>query len=492
MITVGGYELDYEQLEAATSESSNVLVVAGAGSGKTTTIVGKIKYMFENGINSSDILCISFTNASVSSLHDKILKETGSNIEVYTFHKLSMNIIENNKLEYKLSRPDLLEYLVDEYFNSLIYDDINIMYTYLKYLSVFNLKINVLKRYKKNFNNSISNLIIKFIRLMKTNGYTIYDFNKFKKRRYSKDFYLLKLILIIYQYYMDELESNNELDFDDLIIKATDIINNGGLIHNYKCIIIDEFQDSSFVRFNLIRSIQNRTKSKLFVVGDDFQSIYKFAGCNLNIMLDFNKYPNTKIYNITNTYRNSQELIDIAGSFVMKNKRQIPKKLKSNIHLDNPIVIVRYKNYKSDFKKLLKKINVKNSILILGRYNKDIYKILDKDYNVSSGLSIEYIPMKRKMKYMTVHKSKGLEEDVVIIINLTDDKMGFPSKLEDDKILNLVSPRVDKYPYSEERRLFYVALTRTKSYVYLYTPMTNESTFVNELKRIGHIKDIKL
>ena len=205
-------------------------------------------------------------------------------------------------------------------------------------------------------------------------------------------------------------------------------------------------------------------------------------------MLDFNKrFKDGSIYKITNTYRNSQELIDIAGSFVMKNKNQIKKNLVSNKKITNPIKIIRYNNYKKDFKKLLEKISVKNSILVLGRNNKDIYKLLDEDYNIYSDC-IVYIPKNIEFKYMTIHKSKGLEAEVVIIINLIDDIMGFPSKLEDDKILSIVSSNIDNYPYSEERRLFYVALTRTKGYVYLYVPKYNESVFIKEIKKIGKIR----
>ena len=316
---------------------------------------------------------------------------------------------------------------------------------------------------------------------MKTNGYDITSFNTFYKNRIkTKNYYLLKIILVIYQLYQQELKDNHEMDFDDMIIKAS---KNDLKIKNYKYIIIDEYQDSSMIRFNLIKSILDKTDASLFVVGDDFQSIYKFAGCNLNVMLDFNKYfKDSKIYKINNTYRNSQELIDIAGRFIMRNPNQIRKDLKSSKHIKNPIIIVKYKDYRKEFKNLITKLKDKN-ILILGRNNKDIYKLIDTDYEYKNDTLI-YKPLNLKMKYLTVHKSKGLEEDIVIIINLYDDALGFPSKLEDDKILSLVSPKIDKYPYSEERRLFYVALTRTKNEVYLYTPCYKKSVFIDEIKKI--------
>lgn len=471
------------------TKSKYTLVIAGAGSGKTTTIIGRIKYLLENGTSPEEILAISFTNASVDSLKEKIKDETGLDIDVYTFHKLSLNILKDADLEYKLCKDDLLDYLINEYFHFLIKNDIEYMYTFLKYQNLFTLKINILKKYnnylKEHNIKNLKKLIAKYIRLMKTNGYDITKFKDFYKKKYkNKNYYFIKLSLKIYQLYKEELDSSNEIDFDDMIMKAKDVVEKLGIKNNYKYIIIDEYQDSSLVRFNLIKSILNRQDANLFVVGDDFQSIYKFAGCNLNVMLDFEKYFNdVSIYKISNTYRFSQELIDIAGKFVMKNKNQISKNLKSSKHLANPIKIVKYKNYKEDFKRLIEKISVKNSILILGRNNKDIYKLIDKDYNVDSDFNIEYIPKNIKMKYMTVHKSKGLEADIVILINLVDDIMGFPSKLEDDPILNLVSPKIDNYPFSEERRLFYVALTRTKSFVYLYAPFYNESIFVKEIKK---------
>ncbi len=488
-ITVGGYALDEEQMEAVCSNSKYIMVVAGAGSGKTTTIIGRIKYLIQNGVDPNSILCISFTNATVESLKNKIEEEVNTSVDVYTFHKLSMNILKDS-MEYKICSSNFLDYMVKEYLENIILNDMDMMYAVLRYFNLSTVKINVLKKYKRLISykkiDRLIHLITKFIRLMKTNGYDIYSFKKFYKNKFkTKSFYFLKLVLILYQKYHNELRSMGELDFDDLIIEARNMVDKYGIKNNYKYIIIDEFQDSSMIRFSLIKSILNKTDSSLFVVGDDFQSIYKFAGCDLRIMLDFKKYfKDASIYKITNTYRNSQELIDIAGSFVMKNRNQIYKELKSNKRLEDPVKIIRYKDYKKDFKKLIEEISVKNSILVLGRNNKDIYKLLDKDYNIDSGFNIVYIPKNIKFKYMTIHKSKGLEADVVIIINLVDDIIGFPSKLEDNKILSLVSNKADAYPYSEERRLFYVGLTRTKGYVYLYTPKYNASEFVDEIKKL--------
>ena len=248
-----------------------------------------------------------------------------------------------------------------------------------------------------------------------------------------------------------------------------------------KYIIIDEYQDTSYVRFSLIKEIIDKTNAKLMVVGDDFQSIYRFTGCDLELFTNFHKYfRNTKIRYISNTYRNSNELIDVAGSFIMKNKEQIKKKLKSNIHINKPIVVVRYK-MKNDLKKLILNIYKKNkNILILGRNNNDINSYLDKDFIIKDNKIIYLKNRKIDIKYLTVHKAKGLEADNVIIINLYNKTLGFPNKMNDDKLLRFVSKNKINYPYDEERRLFYVALTRTKEKVYLYTPF-NPSVFVNEL-----------
>ena len=191
----------------------------------------------------------------------------------------------------------------------------------------------------------------------------------------------------------------------------------------------------------------------------------------------FKKYYGfTKIIKIINTYRNSYELIQVASNFIMKNKYQIKKKLYSKKHLNKPIKIVYYKKNESiKLKKVLELID--NNVLILGRNNFDINSVLDEDITFKDNKII----YKKEYEYKTVHRSKGLEEQNIILINLNNSKYGFPNK-RSDNISRILLPK-DRYLYEEERRLFYVALTRTMNYIYLLVDKDNPSTFVKELLR---------
>lgn len=223
------------------------------------------------------------------------------------------------------------------------------------------------------------------------------------------------------------------------------------------------------------------------VVGDDFQSIYRFTGCDLSLFINFTHYfKDAKIMKIQNTYRNSQELIKVAGDFVMKNKKQISKKLRSSKKLEKPIQIIYYHNLKKSFQDLVVKIyqNTHKPILVLGRNNKDIGFVLNREFQLKKDGKIMYkLDTNIELYYLTVHKSKGLEEENVIIINLVDSYLGFPNQIKDEKVLRFVCRNNEKYSFSEERRLFYVALTRTKNYVYLLVPYKSPSIFIKELER---------
>ena len=416
------------------------------------------------GIDKNDILCISFTNDSVNSLKKALLKNYNYDIDVFTFHKLSFDIIKNNNKNIKLASFDTLEYIIDEFFYSNMPE------------------FDLLKNERKDSYTQLKLLIITFINLFKSNNYTVDKFNMFLKRiRKKEEYILIKIIKHIYIEYQSELDSKYEIDFNDMINKSINIIKNDGYIKNYKYIIIDEYQDTSYTKYQFIKAIKNVTNAKLFAVGDDFQSIYRFTGCNLDIFLKFDEYyGNSKIMKIENTYRNSKELIKISGNFIMKNKKQIKKKLSSNKSIKRPIKIIYYKDIKESFVNLVNNINT--DILVLGRNNRDIYKVLTSDFELLDMGNVIYKKnLNKKIRFLTVHKSKGLEEENVVIINLEDNILGFPSKMKNNNILRFVLSDKDTYPYEEERRLFYVALTRTKNNVYLLVNKNKKSIFVKEL-----------
>ena len=440
---------DKYQLKAIKS-TKNTLLIAGAGSGKTTTIVGKINYLLNNGYTKNDILCISFTNASVNDLKKKL----DNNVDIFTFHKLAINILKEYDNNFKLCDDNLLTQVIDEYILRLLDSKIK-KKKFLKYVTNTN-------KFKK--------LAFRFINLYKSNYYDFKNIfiriNKIRNKN-KRLTLLMNLINIvnIYKLYEIELKSSLELDFNDLILMATEVIKYTTYTNKYKYIIIDEFQDTSLIRLNLILEIYKKNNCKIFCVGDDFQSIYQFTGCNLNIFLNFKKYfENSSIMKLKRTYRNPQELINVAGNFIMKNKKQIKKKLISNIHISKPIKIVYLKD---NLDELISRINT--SYMILGRNNKDIYK-----YYSTNEIK------NKNIIYKTIHTSKGLESDNIIIINLTNNIDSIPSKIPNDELIDILLNNKDDI-YYEERRLFYVALTRTKNNVYLVINKNNISPFVKEL-----------
>lgn len=337
---VGPYYLDNHQMLLLTNDN-NSLVIAGAGAGKTLTILGKINYLIENGFCiPENILVISFTNASVNDIKQRIKY----NVNVYTFHKLAIKILENVNFKYSICSQKLLNYIISESIKTLPLKDQRIILKFLK------LNITYNKFIKSQYFKSFCNLIETFINIFKTNGYQLKDIINKKFNITEKN--ILIIIFKIYRRYLLEKNSTNHLDFDDLIIYATHFVKKANL--NYKYIIIDEFQDTSLIRLNLIKEIFKYNNCKIIVVGDDWQSIYRFSGCDLNIFLNFsNNFPNVNKITLLNTYRNSLELITIASKFVLKNPKQIKKELISKNTSTKPLIFAPYLNKKKTFKNLL-------------------------------------------------------------------------------------------------------------------------------------------
>ena len=353
----------------------------------------------------------------------------------------------------------------------------------------------------KNFGKEITNLLGTFINLCKSRQL---DYNAIvsiftdklratNKFMHERQQIFLRFAIPILKKYDHTLKEKSEIDFNDMINRATDLIKVNIPEYTYQHIIIDEYQDISYSRFNLIKEIRELSGARLICVGDDWQSIYRFAGSDISLFSNFEKYVGKyeKLF-IEQTYRNSQSLVDITSKYILKNKKQIQKNPKSKKEpFENPIKFVYYsqENAEAIFINEVQAIIDKNGnkpILVLGRHSFDI----DEFIKLTVNSKIKYYERSNKLeiksfedidiKYITVHKSKGLEADNVIILNLKNHLLGFPNKMTDDPMLSLLLSDDEAFRFAEERRLFYVALTRTKNEVVLLIP-TNVSLFAEEL-----------
>lgn len=470
--------LDEEQKKAVIDDSNYLLLVAGAGSGKTTTMAAKVKYLIDiKNIKPEEILVISFTNQATKELQARINQQFGIPATICTFHKLGYDILKKIGFkDYKVLENSM--FIIQKYFEIVEKKD--------QEISIF---------FKSYFNNDDINHWIQFcyefLKAWKTKGNTISDFRKIKEIYSDNDTKtFLTIIENLSRYYEHQMQINHWIDFDDMIILASQRIQEIQL--PYKYIMVDEYQDISPIRFQLIEKILSKNNAKLIAVGDDFQSIFAFAGSEISLFSDFEKKLKGTVLPITHTYRNSQELIDIAGNFVMKNKKQYKKHLKSSKRVSNPITLKVYDDRKNandsllvELKNCLEEIYLENpnaKIALLGRYRFEKKMIL-KDQDFEENDQLIFLPHPSlQITFLTAHSSKGLGFDEVILLNGKEDMFGFPSKVKDDFLMRIVKTEDESILLAEERRLFYVALTRTKHKVYILTPAYHPSLFVLEIR----------
>jgi len=341
--------------------------------------------------------------------------------------------------------------------------------------------------------------LMTFIAQFKTCGYDAGGFAALREKTDNpRTLLFLDIAQPVYDYYQKRLSEQNRIDFEDMINDAHFYlaeIERQQLELPYKYIIIDEFQDIARQRFNLTKRLSEITKAKVVAVGDDWQSIFAFSGSEIGLFTRFLELMGSGVeMQITHTYRNSQELIDIAGGFVQKNSSQIKKQLISPKRLPDPVVLMEFDDSARPdaamaeaaeriIESILEAYGAKTSVLLIGRYNYDSYKLCRTGKFTDlpgSRVKCEKFP-KANLSFMTAHSAKGLGFDNVILLNMFEGKFGFPCQLEDDPIMKLVRFEDTSIPFAEERRLFYVALTRTKNRVYILTPQHKPSRFLIEL-----------
>ena len=338
----------------------------------------------------------------------------------------------------------------------------------------------------------LSNLICTFLNHYKSNELNLDEIKIKSKQKPQKERCLafIDIFQIILNKYQDELKREKEIDFNDMIIKSRNFLQNNIKKTFFSHVIIDEFQDISSARYKLINALRElNPEIKFFCVGDDWQSIYRFADSELSIMLKYKDYFDgyTEKKELSNTFRFSQPLADLSTKFICQNPNQIKKNIKAQTNNNKPSVTICFDDSDQEgLEKVLKEIKKitdnkgDKKILILGRYNHNINeKFMDK--HELKKLNKRY--PKFSINFKTIHRSKGLEEDYIIILDVNTGRLGFPCEMADDPLLELVMGEEDKFEHAEERRLFYVALTRARKHVYLVTDPSKQSSFVRELTK---------
>ena len=313
------------------------------------------------------------------------------------------------------------------------------------------------------------------------------DYGFLQKKKMER---LESIIRPLYDDYQKLLQDNNEIDFEDMLNTAAGLIRDGRHIHNYRYVIVDEYQDLSRSRYNLLKSMRDSKEYRLFCVGDDWQSIYRFNGCDVSYILDFPKYwgPST-IRMIETTYRFSGEILEKSSNFICRNKAQFQKHLvgangsKGRVI---PIIAPSSSGIRDRIAEALMKVPKGKKVLFLGRYNHDVNVLSEDGFSWKPLVGDKSITVKYSgrpdldMRFMTIHSSKGLQADVVFSLNNMTGSYGFPSNRPEPLIITLLLGGKSTQ-YDEERRLFYVAMTRAKKAAYIVTKSGHQSDFFKEI-----------
>lgn len=350
-------------------------------------------------------------------------------------------------------------------------------------------------------------LIQRFLGLFKEGGYSVEEIlasitpEQCDIERTQAFLAVFEPILYSYQEHLNETDT---VDFSDMIALAVEIVESGKYFHSYTHILVDEFQDISGGRAKLLKALlASKPNMRLFAVGDDWQSIYRFTGADLALFTEFNKSfsPSTAVP-LDKTFRFNNKIHNVSSQFVMANPGQFKKEITTHTQIDVPAL--RLVDITQDLKPshlsmkdqkqqayqhaLLRSLNTFNksaqrknkrlSVLIIGRFRKENMQMLT-GFDVDK-LSYTFLDI----NYVTAHASKGLEADYVVVLGVEEGS--FPSSRENDELIDLVLPQKESYLYAEERRLFYVALTRAKHFIYLLFDSDQGSPFLTEIKKYGN------
>ncbi len=313
------------------------------------------------------------------------------------------------------------------------------------------------------------------------------------KERYRR---FLEIAGPVFQAWDDALADERSIDFEDMLNMAAGLLEQGHYESPYELVMADEFQDASRARARLCRALVSQPGRYLFAVGDDWQSINRFAGADVSVMTGFHQWMgHGQVLKLEQTFRCPQALCDVSSRFISRNPTQMAKKVRSAAPSMGPVLQAFQMNRREEVEDGVRQYlatlhqqllsgavpqgrNGRVTVFILGRYRAD-RSAMPLDWKMAFGSTME-------VEFLTAHRSKGREADYVILPGMIN--RSFPSLRADDPVLSLAMPDGDAYPLSEERRLFYVALTRARRSVAMFTLQGKHSPFLDELVKDGAVE----
>lgn len=317
-------KLNEEQREAVTTTSGPLLVVAGAGSGKTRVLTHRIAYLIEKGVNPYNILAITFTNKAAHEMKERVIALVGEKamqMQISTFHSFGLRIVRENYQNLGLSN------------NFTIFDSEDSLVIIKRILK--DLDVDTKRFPAKSFKNKISSLKNDLVDYQE---YTKYAHDEFDK-----------LLVKVYKRYTSDLLNNNGVDFDDLLTMPIKLFEKYPEIlehyqEKFKYILIDEYQDTNEAQYRFTKMLSAKYQN-ICVVGDSDQTIYGFRGANFKNILNFEKdYPLCKTIVLNKNYRSTKKILDVANTVIKNNVNRYDKDLVSVIDGGDPVVYYRARN----------------------------------------------------------------------------------------------------------------------------------------------------
>lgn len=481
--TLERHPLTPAQRLACVIDEEHNLVLAGAGCGKTSVMMARAAFLLASQqAKAEQLLLLAFGNGAAAEMTERLATHNATHgVEASTFHALGLMIIsrvtgKRPVISALAQQESARVQQVAGWLAELAGADPDYQVQLEDWLRRHRFQLHPEPDYQR-----VAREWLPMIAALKLHGEPPIDL---LSADLAAQLALIQPLLERYQQYLAE---RNEIDFDDMIEQATELVCQGRFKVPWRYILVDEFQDISAPRAALLQALKSAAPElSLFCVGDDWQAIYRFSGADVSLTTQFADYFGaSRMTCLDQTFRFNNQIEQVASRFVTRNPEQIPKKLATLTRTSSPcvhVLPVESDSQMDAIARILGQIAVDQpeaTVYIVARFR---FNLPDSTQLRAWQRRFEHL----KLAVQTLHGAKGKEADHVIIMGLSRGKYGFPPEKNNTALLEALLPAAETFPYAEERRLFYVGLTRARQQVYLLTDPYIPSVFINELLQGGY------